>query len=893
MNSAPPQTLLDFHRLSIEEVCRQLGTGPAGLDADEARGRLERHGRNETPPPERAPLLAKVLRQFAHFLALLLWAAAALAFLGQQIDPASAMGPLAWAIVAVIVVNGAFSFFQEERAARAAQALARLLPHRACVIRGGVEIEIRREDLVPGDVLVLAEGDLVPADARVIESHRLQVCNATLTGEAAPVPLATAAATGPLLDSRNVVLAGTTIASGIGRAVVVGTGSHTEFAHIARLAQQARIEPAPLVREIQRLTEAVTLIALSTGFAFFLIGRAIGRTFWESFVFAIGILVANVPEGLLPTVTLALAMASQRMARRNALIKDLPSVEALGATTAICTDKTGTLTEGRMSLARIVSRGRSFPPAAAAGTVAPTNPLLFRAFLHCNDARWDQAAGSGLGDPLELALLAGAGAPGEAAERLAENPFDSERRRMSVLCRIGGERIVLAKGALEALLPISIANLGARGAEPLDAEVTAALRRTEEEIAGEGLRVLAFAGRRVEGPSPAEDELEGGLTILGFAAFIDPPRRGVAQATTTCLRAGIRVFMVTGDHRRTAQAVAHAIGLATDPSVPILEGKDLTLIPDSSLMRLLGRPAAIFARTSAEQKLRIVRLLKERGDVVAVTGDGVNDAPALRAADVGVAMGRSGTDVAREASRVVLLDDDFATIVAAIEEGRAVWDNVRKFITYIFTSNVPEIVPFLSFALLGIPLPLTILQILAVDVGTDLLPALALGAEPPLARVMLDPPRRRTERLLSGAVLARAYGFLGIIEAAAAMGNYFLVLWLGGWSWATPLPAESLLYRQATTACLVAIVILQVANLFACRSASRSIRRIGAFTNPLVWWGIAAELALLAAIVWTPLGQRAFGTAPPPTTAWLAPLPAAALLLAADELRKLARRARG
>jgi sodium/potassium-transporting ATPase subunit alpha len=881
--------LVEIHRQSVDEVYLLFGSGPGGLDTQAARARLLENGRNEIPSPRREWVGFKLLRQLTHFLAILLWAAAGLAFLGARLSPDSGLGPLALAIVAVIVVNGAFSFFQEERAERAAEALQALLPSCAGVIREGTEIEVSRADLVPGDLIVLADGDLVPADARIVECHRLQVSNAVLTGESVPRSRSVEASQAPPLDSPNMVFAGTVVVSGRGKAIVVATGLHTEFAHVACLTQEVSKEEPPLVREIKRVTHVVTAISVSTGVGFFFLGEAIGRSFWDNFVFAIGILVANVPEGLLPTVTLALAMASQRMAQRRALIKDLPSVEALGAVTAICTDKTGTLTEGRMALARVVSAGKFYELGPGLEAAEPDNPLLFSAFRYCNDARWDPIAGRGVGDPLEVALLRAMPAAPAVAERLGEVPFDSERRRMTVTCRVREEVLVLSKGALVSVLPSCATMLVAGGERPLDAAARAALEDVENELTREGFRVLGFAGRSLGETVPVDcdsEETEAGLVFLGFAAFLDPPRPEAKGAVEHCRRSGIRVFMVTGDHRLTAEAIGRQIGLLSEPHTPIVEGEDLMRISDSALGRILSRPTAIFARASAEQKLRIVRLLRGRGDVVAVTGDGVNDAPALKAADVGVAMGIVGTDVAREAARVILLDDNFQSIVAAVEEGRTVWKNVRKFITYIFTSNIPEIVPFITFVLAGVPLPLTILQILAVDLGTDMIPALGLGAEPPRPDVMDEPPRARNQRLLSTGVLLRAYGFLGPIEAVAAMGNYFAVLLSGGWVWAQSLGPGDPLYRSATTACLASIVITQVAVGLTCRSPRESLARLGLFTNRLLWWGIVLEIALIAGIVLAPPFQRVLATAPLPWFAWLLPVPAALGLLAADESRK-------
>jgi magnesium-transporting ATPase (P-type) len=459
-----------------------------------------------------------------------------------------------------------------------------------------------------------------------------------------------------------------------------------------------------------------------------------------------------------------------------------------------------------------------------------------------------------------------------------ELPFDADRRCMSTVHDTAGRRMLYCKGAPEVVLP----KCGA-----LDATQRARLQEAQDDMAERGLRILALAWRELPPCTPRE-EWEERLVLAGLVGLEDPPRAEVPQALAKCRTAGIRVIMVTGDHPHTARAIARAIGIASSPAVMI--GEDVARMSDAQLQLALDAPEIAFARVSAGQKLRIVTALQIKGHVVAVTGDGVNDAPALRAADIGIAMGVVGTDVAREAADMVLLDDDFASIVAAIEEGRAVYDNIRKFLSYILTSNIPEIVPYLAFVLFRIPLPLTIVQILAVDLGTDMLPALALGAEPPAADTMRRPPRPRGERLLNAALLARAYLWLGMLEAAAALAAYFLVLDAGGWRYGEALPPDDPLYLQATTACLAAIVVTQVANVFLCRDPVRPALSFGLASNPLILWGIAFELALLAAIVYTPWGQALFGTAALPAAVWLHVLPFAAAMFALEEGRKLLRR---
>jgi sodium/potassium-transporting ATPase subunit alpha len=882
---------VQIHQLAVDAVYAALRTSSQGLGEAEAARRLQEFGPNEISPARPLSLSRKLLRQFTHFLALLLWLAALLAYAASALQPGEGLPTLGHAIVAVIVINALFSFFQEHKAERASAALRQLLPDRVTVCRGGETQVVLAHAVVPGDLLLLGEGDRIPADARVVAATFLQVNNAPLTGESEPQARQPDADTASaLLEARNIVFAGTTVVSGSGRAVVFATGDATEFGKVARLTQAVPLQPSPLQLEIRRVTRVVTALSVTMGLVFFALGSALGRTFWENFVFAIGILVANVPEGLLPTVTLALSMASQRMARRQALVKELSAVEALGSTTVICTDKTGTLTQNRLEVRATVSRGRVFRwPARPA---VDDNPFLYLTWRLCHNARVEGGAGGG--DPLEVALLrAAAEAMGVDLwpyPRLLEIPFDPERKRMTVVHRLPqGGAVVLSKGAVESLLPLCSGELAAAGTAPLTPERRQAVLRTNDALAASGLRVLACAYRELDAASPpAAADAERELTLAGLVGLMDPPRPEVAEAIRRCRAAGIRVIMITGDHRLTAAAIAREVGLV-EGQAEVVEGGALEALSDDELACVLKRGCRLFARTTPRQKLRIVTVLRELGEVVAVTGDGVNDGPALKHADIGVAMGLTGTDVAREAAQLVLLDDNFATIVAAVEEGRAVFDNLRKFITYIFTSNIPEIVPYLAYVLLGIPLPLTILQILAIDLGTDMLPALALGAEPPAPALMRAPPRRRGEPLLSAGVLLRAYALLGPIEAAAALAGYFLVLYQGGWSWGAVPPA--LLYRQATTACLTAVIVTQVANGLVCRSPQQSVFSLGLRGNPLLLTGILVEVGLLLVLVYTPLGQALVGTAPLPTSAWLIAVPFALLLVAADELRKaLARR---
>ncbi len=864
-----------------------LHSGRDGLDDVAAGRRLAQFGANRLEAIGRESLWRRGARHFTHFFALILWLAAALALLAEQFDPGQGMRQLGLAVIAVILLNGGCAFWQEHRAERAFEALAALLPRQVKVLRGGTLAVIAAEQLVPGDLLLLEEGDDVPADCRAIEAHTLRVTTAALTGESQPAArIAAAVAAASVIEAKNLLLAGSAVVAGRARALVFATGMRTEFGRIAHLAQRASDTRSPLAREIARLSRLVALLATLLGAVFFVVGRALDLSFWDNLVLAIGIIVANVPEGLLPTVTLALAMATQRMARRRVLVRHLPAVEALGSTTVICTDKTGTLTCNRMTVQSVVTAaGRhaatDFRQRAelAAGYVGL---LACAAYCHSLKRARD---GDWLGDPMEIALVhfaAQAGCPPAQPALIADIPFDAERRRMSVLAATAAGPTLYCKGAPETVLPLCTQVRTAAGAKPLEEGLRAHFRQAQEAMAGAGLRVLALATAAAPSDLPQEEA----LVLEGLVALEDPPRPDVAAALARCREAGIRVVMVTGDHPATAMAIAREIGLVQGVAPRLLCGVDIARMTEAALELALGEREIVCARATAADKMRIVQCLQRRGEVVAVTGDGVNDAPALKTADVGIAMGRSGTDVAKAAADIVLLDDDFASIVAAIEEGRAVYANIRKFLTYILSSNIPELVPYLAFVLLRVPLPLTVIQILAVDLGTDILPALALGAERPDPELMQRQPRARGERLLSWSLLCRAYLFLGAIEAAVSLMIYFAVLRAGGWTWGMPLAPAAPLYREATTACLAAIVLLQAANLWVCRHPREPFWRLAPRGNRLLLAGMCAELALIAAIVYWPPLQTAFGTAALPAWVWLAALPGPLVLLLLEESRK-------
>jgi len=864
---------MKIQTLSHEEVFASLLSGPQGITDQEALRRQAEYGTNEINEVQPRSLLARLAAQFTHFLALLLWFAAALCFLSEYLHPGEGLLRLGIAILAVIVINALFTFIQEYRTEKAIEELRKLLPFKVTVIRDNLEREIDAKALVPGDLILLHEGDKVPADARVIQSNRLTVNNAPLTGESDSRVLSDLPCDDELLESRNLVFAGTLVVSGSGSVVAYATGMATEFGKIAHITGKVVEEANPLQLEITRVTRIVALIAIASGACFFALGGLVGRGFWDNFLFAIGIIIALVPEGLLPTVTLSLAMGSRRMARRNALVKSLNAVEALGSVDLICTDKTGTLTQNSMTVKQLWCPGTDEKTAC---TIA----------LLCNNTSL-AADGSLKGDPTETALYRYAQERFTlTAERLDEAPFDAERKRMSTLHRIDGRLLLLVKGAGEMVLPLCRSQQRDNGSSTdLDHTQAAALAEQNRTMAAQGLRVIALAFRELQ-DIPAGELPEENLIFAGFMGLEDPPRPEVSAALADCRSAGIRVIMITGDAGLTAAAIAGQIGLLNGDPV-ILEGKDCLTMPDEQLREELKKDNLIFARMSPQNKMHVVSLLIEQGHRVAVTGDGVNDAPALKKAHVGIAMGRSGTSVAREAADIVLLDDNFASIVHAIEEGRTVFENIRNFITYIFASNIPELVPYIGYIIFNIPLPLTIMQILAIDLGTDLFPALALGSEQPSAAIMQRPPRPKNERLLTRSVLIRSYLFLGLFEALAGMAAYFYVMQDNGWHWPQLVPPTTVFYLQATTACLAGIIVTQLANVFTCRSPNLSIITLGFFSNRLVLVGIAIELLLAGFVIYTPLGNALFGCSPIDARVWLLLIPFALLLLLADELRKL------
>lgn len=919
------------------EIFKLMGVNEKGLTNEEAQKRLQTYGPNRIAEGKKTSLVLKFLNNFTHLMAILLWAGGIAAIFAR-------MPQLAIAVWMVNVINGVFSFWQEFRAEKATEALKKLLPSYSRVLRDGMEQKILAEELVPGDIVLLAEGERISADCRLIDQAALRTDQSTLTGESRPVnKTAEIVDTGKMTYTElpNMVFAGTNVATGTGKAVVISTGMDTEFGKIAHLTQEMKEELSPLQLEMKNITKIVTVIAVLVGVGFFVMALLLaGITPIESFIFGIGMIVAFVPEGLLPTVTLALAMGTQRMAKRNALVKKLSAVETLGCTSVICTDKTGTLTQNEMTVRSLWlpeksdqenDIGKSYSLTGVG--YEPVGDLMFNdqkldpveeegvrilvaAASLCNDSRLLEPNGEDkknwtiIGDPTEAAIKVAARKCDldmkdveKVMPRIFEIPFDSRRKRMTTIHRISeGEwsdnffyhteshRIAFIKGAPKEVLDLCKGVYLDRNVTDMTDEMRNAVMQANDTYAREGLRVLAVAQRTVpKGVANYEPEqFENELIFIGLVAMMDPPRPEVAEAVKKCHSAGIRIVMITGDYGLTAESIARKVGIIRGSHPRIITGFDLNSMDEKALEEAL-KDEVIFARVAPEHKLRVVSALQDLGYIVAVTGDGVNDAPALKKANIGVAMGMSGSDVAKEAAAMILTDDNFASIVNAIEEGRAVYSNIRKFSTYIFTSNTPEAVPFILYAFSAgrIPLALNVMHVLAIDLGTDIVPALALGSEPPEPGIMNRPPRNLKDHVIDKSMLTRAYLILGVVQSIATMVAFYFFYWTNGFSgqW-IDLPGEGSLYRSATAMAFAAVVMTQIGNLFAERSERTSVLKFSLTNNRMIWIGILSELSLLAAIVYLPFLHAFIGTNSFSIKYWIFLIAWIPSLIITDEIRK-------
>lgn len=912
-----------IYKLVPEDVYGALNVSKTGLNIEEVHKRQATFGKNVLREVKGEPLWKKFLHHFSSLMALLLWVGGFIAFIAE-------MPELGIAIWMVNVINGIFGFWQEFQAGKATDALKKMLPSYARVIRDGQEEQILTEDIVVGDVLIITEGDKISVDARLVECSDLSVNQSTLTGESNPVRRTSDAVLSEDLsrfEIKNLVFAGTSVANGSGKAIVTAIGMDTEFGKIADLTQNMKEEKSPLQQELDVLTKQISIIATSIGVVLFLVSFFyVQDGLAKSFIFALGMIVAFIPEGLLPTVTLSLAIAVKRMAKDNALVKKLAAVETLGSTSVICSDKTGTLTQNEMTVGSIWTingryevSGLGYAPNGEItlnGEKASLTNDELRLTLHgaalCSNAKVIEPSPENerytvLGDPTEACLGVVAQKAKinladlmQQAPRLRELPFDSTRKRMTTIHSYsykihGNQKIAFVKGAPKEILELctSVETNGKQ--EALTDLLFNEIIEANDDYARKGFRVLAVAYRPLDNDESipvslsqyTPELIEQKLTFVGLVVMSDPARPEVSDAVKICHDASIRIIMITGDYGLTAESIAKKIGIVKGEHPRVITGNELTKLSDEQLKEAL-KEEVIFARVAPEQKYRVVSNLQEMGHIVAVTGDGVNDAPALKKADIGVAMGITGTDVAKEAADVILTDDNFASIVKAVEEGRAVYSNIRKFLTYILNSNMAEAVPSVAFLLSkgAIPLPLTIMQILAIDLGTDMLPALGLGTESPEPGIMNKPPRKRGEALLNKRTFILAFFWYGLILSVFAMFGYFFIHYLYG-NWPNvALAGEGLVYRQSTTMALAMIVFGQIGMVLNCRTEKQSVFKLGLFSNKKVLFGIVVEIILIALLMYVPLMQNVFNTAPLGILEWiiLAITPIPAMLL--DEMRK-------
>ena len=866
------------HRLSVHETVLLLETDPQrGLGVEEAARRLRRYGPNELPRADRQGAVWRLLRQFHHPLIYILLAACVITVgLGGYVDAA--------VIFTVVLVNAVVGFIQESKAESALDSLRALVRTRARVVRDGREARVASEEIVPGDLVLLEAGDMVPADLRLIRVTEFHVDESALTGESAPVAKDEEVAlpeTTPVADRRNMAYSGTLVTAGTGAGVVVATGSQTELGQIHRLVGSADPLATPLTEKLSRFSRLLTGLILALAVVTFGVGLARGQGVVDIFTAAIALAVGAIPEGLPAALTITLAIGVGRMARRRAVIRRLPAVETLGSTTVICSDKTGTLTENQMTVQEIWTpsggvrvTGSGYAPEGelvgedgAPVTVAADAALRWclLAGAGCNDAALSHEDGRWrvIGDPTEGAMLVAAAKGGYDTGRMAREypriatiPFSSQRRYMATLHddRARGVRVVLVKGAVERVLTLCDGMLGADGTIlPVD---PGAVLRAADRLASQGLRVLATAVRLTADESDFRAGRVGRLALAGLQAMLDPPRPAAAASVRACHAAGIDVKMITGDHAGTATAVARRIGLLDERGPDrVLSGADLAALSPDRYPAAVER-ARVFARVSPEQKLRLVEALQGRGHVVAMTGDGVNDAPALRQADIGVAMGRGGTEVAKEAADMVLTDDDFATIEAAVEEGRGVFDNLTKFIVWTLPTNMGQGLIILVAILLGATLPILPTQILWINMTTAVALGLMLAFEPKEAGIMERPPRDPDRPLLTGGLMAR----IALVSALLVAGAW----WIYEWELAS---GASL--PEARSAAVNLVVLVQAFYLLTCRSLVRPVWRLGWFSNRWIIGGVVVQALAQAAVTYLPAMNLVFDTAPVSAASWL------------------------
>lgn len=880
-----------WHTLKAEEVLLQLRTrSDKGLSTKDAEERLGEIGWNALEEAPKVSPLELLAGQFKDFMVLVLLAATVISFLLGEIGDAVT-------IVAIVVMNAFLGFFQEYRAERSVESLRALTAPTAHVLRDGRLEQIAARELVPGDIIELEAGDRVPADSRLVSVMELETEEAALTGESSGVKKISAEIadpSAPLGDRKNMVFLGTAVSRGRARAVVVETGMNTEMGTIAHLIREAVEDQTPLQRRLEHLGKVLVVLSLVIVAGVVITGLMRGEPLYQMFLTGVSLAVAAIPEGLPAIVTIALALGVQRMIKAHAIVRRLPAVETLGATTVICSDKTGTLTRNQMTVTDLwvggerLKRGEKGFVGVSAGADLDLGHLLKGAVL-CNNASLSDEAGDhleGNGDPTELAMLGAAVTHGwkpsdilKEFQRVGEIPFESERQRMAVTVRNRkNQTFVYVKGAADVVVDFCRYVETNGKVSPMDPDRRRQILQANDSMAEDALRVLAVAYRPAQ-PDESPQKWEDELIFVGLVGMIDPPRDAAIRAVQVAKRAGIRTVMITGDHPNTAHAIARQLGIVAQAS-EIITGRQLDLLSDDELKSRV-KDLRVYARVSPPHKLRVVRAWKARGEIVAMTGDGVNDAPAVKEADIGVAMGITGTDVTKEASAMILTDDNFATIVRAIEEGRAIYDNVRKFIRYLLSCNVGEVLVMFLAAFMGLPLPLLPIQILFVNLVTDGLPAMALGIDPPAPGVMERPPRPPKE-----SVFARGLGtkvaFRGILIGLSTL----LVF---GWA----LGPMGMGLREARTMALATLVMSQLLHVFDARAEERSFLEVGLFSNPWVVLAVLSSVLMLAAIIYVPSLQVLFKTDPLSGVDWIVVMVASGFIQMSAVLRDIVTRPMG
>jgi Ca2+-transporting ATPase len=877
---------LIWHSISIDEVISGLKSGQNGLGSDDAARRLSEYGPNQLESPSKPSPLKIFLGKFKDYMVIVLIFAALISYIAGE-------STNSLVIIGIVILVAIIGFFQEYKAERAMEALREMVAPEADVMRDGKMSTIPASDLVPGDMIFLEAGDKVPADARIVDETALEIIEASLTGESMPVKksreqLPDEAA---LADRKNMVFMGTIVSYGNCRAVVTATGLATELGRISGMIKQKQVDP-PLKIKLEQLAKRQALLVFVVAAIVFVLDASRGSSVMDSMIAAIALAVAGVPEALPFIVTLALAFGTQAMARKNAIIRRLPAVETLGSTTVICTDKTGTLTTGEMTLREIQTfrtiyvDGPGYTPVGSFSEqgklIDPQETDLIRLLkigALANNADIEKADGNWriVGDPTEGAVIVAAKKAGilekirESCTRIVEYPFDSDRRRMTTVDETkDGGRIVSMKGAPEAVLERCTKIARADGVFPITDEDKKGIQARADGMAGSALRVLAFAGKSLGSSDPMDmDFVEADLTFAGLAGMMDPPRKEVLEAISVSKAAGIRTVMITGDHRLTARAIGKELYIGNGE---VIEGADLEKMSEQELGKRIDE-VSIFARVTAEHKVRIVEALKKRGNIVAMTGDGVNDAPALKASDIGVAMGKTGTEVTKEASDMVIADDNFATIVGAVLEGRRIYDNIRKGTTYLLAVSFAELATIFVAVIMGFPIPLLAAQILWINVVAEEFPAIGLALEPAHAKIMTKKPRDPSESMPSRSLMIYTLAIAAAI-VAGTLGLYMASLNMG----------QELSY--ARTMAFVALGFFTVYNAYSCRSLEESIFRMNPLGNKTLLLGIAGSIISVLAVVYIPFMQSIFLTKPLTSESWIMVLGVGLLVILTAEVMK-------